>query len=104
MATSTWNQRPDDAYQYTGALLGEPSLLAISVVTSLTGLDYPSVTAVYKQFKGWLCCDLTDQLFKQWVACVVLVVLAWVTLQCALAVLKNLDSLSGEEKDMLGWG
>jgi hypothetical protein len=59
-------------------------------------MDYPSISGVWLQFKGWLCCDLGDQLFVQWAACVILLGMAWVVLACGYLVLKNLDGLSGE--------
>jgi hypothetical protein len=65
-------------------------------------LDYPSISGVWLQFKGWLCCDLGDQLFVQWAACVILLGMAWVVLACGYLVLKNLDGLSGAQH-VLKW-
>jgi hypothetical protein len=69
----------------------------LASVDGLIGmLDYSSISGVWLQFKGWLCCDLGDQLFVQWAASVILLGMAWVVLACGYLVLKNLDGLSGE--------
>lgn len=70
--------------------------LMASIDDLIAMADYPSISAVWFQLKGWLCCDLADQLFVQWAACVILLGMAWVVLACGYLVLKNLDGLSGE--------
>lgn len=76
-------------------VLAKVSSIMASIDDMITLLEYPSVSAWYYQLKAWICCDLADQLFVQWAACVILLAMALVVLWCAFGVLKNLDGLSG---------
>jgi hypothetical protein len=61
----------------------------------LLTLDHSSVSNVYSQGKSFFCCSLANQVYKQWVATITVIALAWVAMQCALRVLSKLDTLSG---------
>jgi hypothetical protein len=52
------------------------------------------VRPLYERVKGLLCCILADGVYIQWLATLTFGFLAWLSMVCALVVLRKLDSLA----------
>ena len=69
----------------------------------LVAISYESINPLYITGKEWACCTLPNAVFQQWMATIGVGAAGLLVLWSALALLWNLDALSGAfQKGNLG--